>query len=266
MPDSNLLKANSRMTPETGNGSKISVRKPVAVFLVCLLMASSLWFSIRVSEYYHAGINVKLGFRNIPVGKVMIEPVDSLVSINLHAQGFKLLSLSLFHKAPKLIIDISQLDLQWRKGESHSFFILSKLAPEVMQKLNLTDEFESFTPDTIHFVFRNMAFKKVPVRAKLLLEFEKGYQLSGNLKYDPDSVIVSAMSSDLDEINYVETEEMKIKDLNESKTVSLNLIRPDFKHVQLSHGEVNIEIPVAEKPFAAMKSLKTSVKKRGKRK
>ncbi len=137
------------------SSGNIRFRGPLAVFVICLIISTSLWLVIRLSGIYTSGFCIRLKYLNIPEDKVLIEPGKAPVVINIRAQGFKILTLEYFQKPDPLIIDLSRIRFKHRNGQSYYDFPLSRFESLITEKYILNGEFLSFTPDTLYIVLED---------------------------------------------------------------------------------------------------------------
>lgn len=225
-------------------GSKFRLRGPLAVFLLCLVIAGSLWLVIRLSDSYSSGVYLKLRYVNVPNGKVLVPPVDSVITIRFQAQGFKILSLEWFKKPKPFYIDVSKQKFENENGRSVAKLNFNKLAQLISEMNDIKDEFTGFEPENVVLILESTESKKVVVIPDLDISFEKDFKLSGPVIIDPDSIMISGTTCQVRDVNAVKTELVKIKKLNQNTVVETSIQPPKNGKVGISPEKVKIIVNV----------------------
>ncbi len=86
--------------------------------------------------------------------------------------------------------------------------------------MSLPDDRVNVAPEYLTLVFETISGLKVKVIPKLILEFDKQYQLSQDMQVIPDCVTVVGPRELISKIGYVETVRKEVKKINQSQTVS----------------------------------------------
>lgn len=225
-------------------GGTFRLRGPLSVFIYCLVIASALWLVIRLSGNYSSGVNIKLRFVNVPKGKVLVQPLDSVVTLKFQSQGFKILSLECLKKPRPVYIDISKLKFEKDGAVLTCKLNLNTLALVVSEMNDLKDEYTGFEPENIHITMESFASKKVAVIPDTDLGFKKNCFLKGPVKVTPDSIIISGTSSQIHDINAVKTKQVKLKNLDKPAVVEAAVIAPQNGTVEVSPKNVELSIDV----------------------
>jgi len=220
----------------------------MAVFLYCLIIAGSLWLVIRLSGTYNSGVHLRLHYVNVPKNSVLMQPLDTVVTIKLKAQGFKILSLELFSTPKPLYIDLSKLKPQKTSGVYHYRLDLNNLAALVMEMNDIQTEFTGFEPDSIHFTAEPLIFKKVPVVPVTNLQVEKGFETDSPVTIQPDSVVISGTANQLRDIFAVKTMDVSLKKLNKTREEKVEIQKPFNGKVNVNPEKVNLTITIKQSP------------------
>jgi hypothetical protein len=209
---------------ESGTG-KSSNR--LFVFIICLGISMFIWFLIVLSRESFTTIDYPIVFENNPGNMVLINSSDSILSLNVSSGGLTLITLKYISRRTPVKIDLKNLDLI-RDGYFYSARIsTADVSKKIIDRLNLPEEHISVSPEMIFLKFESMSGMKVKVVPKLILEFEKQYQLSEGLKVIPDSVTIIGPKDELSKIGFIETIRKEVKKINESQTVSVLLALPE---------------------------------------
>jgi hypothetical protein len=226
-------------------------KRKVKVFLIFLLCASLAWLINKLSQTYTSNTTFKIAYVNIPSEFLLANTPKKELQVRLKAIGFQFLGYQL---KPKEI----QLDVSKVIQKDNSYYLTSdQIRLQLEAQLNNYSTLADFDSDVIHFDFTSLKTKKVPVRAMIDFTFAANHLLEGPLLLQPDSIQLSGPKSQIDTINVIETELLKIDNLNNSfsKDVVLKLPRQlngttfsnDFVHVignVVKFSELVIEVPV----------------------
>ncbi|WP_339653678.1 CdaR family protein [uncultured Maribacter sp.] len=226
-------------------------KRKVKVFLVFLLCASLAWLINKLSQTYTSNTTFNITYVNIPSEFLLANTPKKELQVRLKAVGFQFLGYQL---KPKEI----QLDVSKVMHKDDSYYLTSdQIRIQLEAQLNNYSTLTDFDSDVIHFDFTSLKTKKVPVRAMMELTFAANHILEGQILLQPDSILISGPKSQIDTIDIIETELIKIDDLDNSfsKDVALKLPKQlngttfsnDFVNVSgnvVKFSELVIEVPV----------------------
>ena len=226
-------------------------KRKVKVFLLFLLCASLAWFINKLSQTYTSNTTFIVTYVNIPSEFLLANTPKKELQVRLKAAGFQFLG---YHLKPKEI----QLDVSKVVHKDDSYYLTSdQIRIQLEAQLNNYSTLTDFDSDVIYFDFTSLKTKKVPVRANVELTFAANHILEGQILSQPDSIQISGPKSQIDTINVIETELLKIDDLNNSFSNDVALKLPkqlngttfsnDFVRVignVVKFSELVIEVPV----------------------
>ena len=192
--------------------------KRINVFILFLLSAFVILIFTKLSKQYTKTIPFEIEKLNVPQENVILN--DSItLNITIKTHGFKWLKYY-FYK-PKIKIDFSN-DVHKKEdvfvwNKSKSFLNNTQFDKQV--------ELLSITPDPITFRYGINMVKKVPVILNTDIKFSPGFNMSGSLFSEPDSVIVVGPKILITEISALETEFVTLNDIRAdvSEIVKLKL-------------------------------------------
>ncbi len=223
----------------------INTREQLYVFLVCLVISIFIWFLIVLSKETYTTIDYPIVFENTPENLVLVNNPDSILSFRVSSGGFELLTLKYLTRKHPVRIDLNKLDLR-REGNNYtSVYSTSRIARDLIGKLNISQEYVSVSPANIYFRFEELSGKMVKVLPNLKLDFARQYQLSDSLTANPDSVMIVGPEKILKQISFIETVEQEVNQINRSQTIKTTLIEPESLNiVKIVPKEVEISISV----------------------
>lgn len=204
-----------------------------------------IWFLIVLSNETYTTIDYPIVFENCPENLILVNKPDSVLSFRVSSGGFELLTLKYLTRKRPILVDLSKLDLVQDGKKYTSTFSTSKISKEIINKLNISQEYVSISPVNIYFRLEGLYGKMVKVLPKLKLDFAKQYQLSDSLSIKPDSVMVVGPENLLDQISYIETIEQEVNQIEESQSIQTALYIPEnLSTIKVLPKEVEISISV----------------------
>jgi YbbR domain-containing protein len=119
-----------------------------------------------------------------------------------------------------------------------------KFLGELSYQLSNELEILNMIPDTLYFRFGKLGQKRLKVKPLLNVNLKKQFQISGDIKASPDSVMVRGPQSVLDTLHFVTTELLKFSSVDQTiqTEASIKKIKETFFEPRL----VEISVPVEE--------------------
>jgi hypothetical protein len=202
-------------------------RNRLFVFLLCLVISAFIWFLIVLSKETNTIIDYPIVFENIPGNLVLINQSDSVLSLNISSGSIELITLKYLSSRTPVKIDLGNVKIT-RDGNVYNAIIsTSEISRKLIDRMNVPDDKVTITPDYISLGFESISGIKVKVVPKLILEFDKQFQLSQELQVLPDSVTVVGPKEVISKIGFIETIHKEVKKINQSQTVNVLLSLPE---------------------------------------
>jgi len=86
-------------------------RKDNLIFLLCLIIATSFWLLIKLSDNYAVSYNLKVKYIHVPEKKRLTKIIDTTLSVNFTAKGYDILKLRLFVNPKQITVDLNKVEL-----------------------------------------------------------------------------------------------------------------------------------------------------------
>ena len=176
------------------------------------------WFLTKLSKEYDSTISYPLTYENLPKDKLLQETPQDKVDIHIKATGFKILSGKLFPKTLK--VDASNLI---SKSANDFYLLLPRQKSSIQKQMNTGVTIDHFIKDSINFNLGFLGTKKVPVQLVSDITYQTGYNIDGEIRIQPDSVLIAGPESILDTIQSVLTNNLVKRDLDTSIDEELGL-------------------------------------------
>jgi hypothetical protein len=222
-------------------------RSKVFTFFLCLLFSFIAWLSIKISR--EASVTVPLGIyiNNLPDNLIFTNITDSAFTLSLRATGIRFLTNPALRSENTLEMDFNTL--QRMRGIDDDVYFMTAAQAEL--RFSLYNELHRTSvraqPDTIFFTTTNAFTKKVPVIAKLNLDYRPGFKLYGYPVISPDSVYITGPSWLEDSIRFIPTSVIKASAVDKPLNRRIALMNPvPHQPFRISQKYANVLIPVEE--------------------
>ena len=227
----------------------IHLNRRVMTFLICLCISVFFWLLMTLSKEYSMTVRFPVEYINMPVDKVISNALPEAIDIEIRAKGFDLLAYK-FRKTHQTV-DVDMKDARSMNYKNVYFLLSNSRIDKMRMQFSKEIHIVKINPDTIFINFNRKVSKKVPVKYNVSLFFNKQFNLTDSVTIQPQYVTISADKEVISKIDTVETQLVTIKDLSNSTTVKLPLVRSP-KHVELSHSFVNATINVTKYTEASL--------------
>jgi hypothetical protein len=220
-------------------------RQRLSIFLVCLVISVIIWFTIKLSDEYDTVIQIPVTFSHIPKNKVLTYASDSVLQIEIFEKGSDILRMNYLEKIAPTSISLRFLPL-YPKGEEYQGIITTSiLINDIEREQNLIGKIISISPDTIYLYFETEKARKVPVKARFDLTFEKEFMMYGPAVFSPDSVLVKGPENKLNDVISASLGVIKLDQLNQNVTGEKNFSKDSAnRNLSFYPDKISFSIPV----------------------
>ena len=183
-----------------------SEKKIPKTFIGFLIASFFIWVLITFSKEYKTVISYDVNFKNIPQKNIILETNTKQIKILAKATGFKLFWTQILQKSINL--DVSKINQ--KKATLFYFFPKNQLS-EIQKQLTSGVFVESILKDTMFVNVGFLASKKVALKPNLNINYHVGYDLLGDVKVIPDSIVISGDENEIKDIKFLNLESVKLK-------------------------------------------------------
>ena len=180
--------------------------------LLCIIISFSFWALNKLSKKEKKNIPVKIKIIDLPENLVL----DSISSkkINLKIQGIG-----------SLKTKVKEINISAKKKSNNFLFVNKKeVESQIESHLKIIDIF----PDTIFLFTSKKEIKKVPIKHNIEVSLSKNHWMKKPIKIEPDSILIKGNRNELEKILFLETENLKLFDINGKKNGFLLLKKNTF--------------------------------------
>lgn len=174
--------------------------------IISVFFSIIIWGSISLSSDYYAVIEVPLKLVNIPKGLSSGSAMPDKILIKIKSKGWKLISMNV--TSPSEFVVPMSADSGFRMVNLNNYLSENNWLSEDMMVMDII-------PDTISFYIESIITKKLPVESNLNLTFKAGYGLASEIKFIPDTVMVTGPKSILKKMKSIATERKSYNNLSE---------------------------------------------------
>jgi hypothetical protein len=220
--------------------------KRVATYLVCVGIATGFWFLNALSKTYTVDMVVPVSYINLPNNKTLANQLPDQFDLKIKAHGFTILRHRLIFLFMPLEFNVNDMtdNRMMEKRKSSFAFPTRQFLAELSYQLSNELEIMSMNPDTLYFNFDQMRQKRVKVKPVVIVNLKKQYQISGEIKASPDSVLVNGSKLVLDTLHFVLTELQKFNSVD--KPIQTEALLQKIKETFFEPQVVAVKIPVEE--------------------
>ncbi len=209
------------------------MKKNFYAIIISFIFSIILWISISLSNDYYATFEVPVRLVDFPAGYSTGSPLPEAVAIKLKGKGWKLVSLEL-STATDFVIPVG-----YEYGKRYAN--LYNFIPD-NPWLNSDVEVTSITPDTLSFFIEKSFAKKVKIYPAVDLGFKQGYGLASQVTVAPDSVIVYGAYSYLKNLDSIETDILKLSDLESKSVEQVSLEKIEGMRYKFSDVKIYLDV------------------------
>ena len=166
-------------------------------------------------------------------------PLQENIELSVKANGLDLMWASLLTSSQTVNIDLT---LFYPNNGLQS----SQLRNLVHDQIPGSFQLISFHPDSLAFNLDSLRLKKIPIIISNDLLLPKHFGLNGNVRLNPDSIIIEGPQKHIKLINFITTEKVELKESHKSKSLSLKLHISEKYGIEYSHKKVEAFFPIEQ--------------------
>jgi len=213
----------------------------IIVFLVCLIIATSLWFLNALGKNYTTTVSYPVKYINPPANQFMADKTPVKLDLTINGQGFTLLRFKLLSFSP-VILDIAEITKN-QNSNSGVYKVLSKnLINEISEQFSNEIRISEVNPEILDIVLDSLVTKTVPVELDLNVEFVPQFNLKNPISTNPGKVEITGPTIVLEKISVVKTKVNIINKLEASIKQEIDLIHPERTTISPEKVTLSIEV------------------------
>ncbi|HKJ79461.1 MAG TPA: CdaR family protein [Prolixibacteraceae bacterium] len=214
----------------------------IVIFLVCLFIATILWFLNAMSKDYATSISYPVKYTNPPENLFLSNDPPRKLNIEVNAHGFTLLRHKLSFSISPIVLNLTTIR-NTNETESNTMSVrteslMRRISGQVSSEISVVN----IEPEIIVLIFDSLKTKKVPVTSDIRLRLKPQFFLNGNITLEPDSVQLTGPSSIIDTIHVLQIKSRIFENLDAEVNTPITILHPDKTKVEPK--KTNLNIPV----------------------
>ena len=208
------------------------------VFLIFLVLAISSSLIGKLTSTYDKNIIFKLEVIDVPKDKVIYEKSHDSVLLKVRGYGFNLAKY--YFETPSLEISVKKLK------EINNTFLWDQKENFNETKLSFDSSVEmlNISEDSLFFYFDQYISQKKHIKPNVSIDYKPGYDSFKPYLITNDSVTILGPKDILKEIEYVDTEFVRLNNVNSDVNINLNLLKPAFDDLTFDFTDVQYKLEV----------------------
>lgn len=238
----NAKKMDKKIQNITAQFHKLKNNNQFVVFIICLLIASSLWFLNALSKDYTATVYYPVKYTNPPKKLLLVNQPPERLELNVEAHGFTLLRHKLNIAFSPIVLNLSSLIKNLPSGNGtytvSTRNLVDKISDQISKEINVIN----VHPEYLEFQFDSLISKMVPVKPHVQTVFMPRYNLKSPVATIPGMVKVTGPSNIIDTLEFVLTRFKTFSKIEHSFEKNIDLIVPENLSVSPDHVLIKVEV------------------------
>lgn len=197
--------------PEETDPDSFQSREKIVAFSIAFFIALCLWFIVNLNRDFNITIQVPVQLTNLPDDLTLRSEMPENATVSLTGEGWKLISV--YSNPPRVLVN----------AESEEVNLAEQIRSQVgaFSDLNVVQ----VNPNRLVIETDRKASKTVPLVNMTNISLRDRYGLLEEPAVRPDSVTIIGAESRIAEINEWHTEEIDIRDVNQSVEREIRIAR-----------------------------------------
>lgn len=225
---------------------KKKVDQRIIAYIICVLIASILWFLNALNKEYNTQITYPLKYTAFPTDKYIASELPSSITLDVTAKGFSLLGHKLQTSFQPIEVNVSSYLPLFTQHDSVLTYTLrtSTIQDRIASQMSSDIKLTRIVPESIHFKLTNAKSKMVPVKVNVDYQLNPQFILKHKPSINPDSILVTGPSIIIDTIQAIYAKPLHLGLLQDKQNHLVNLI--PINHVLLSTENVHVAVDIEQ--------------------
>jgi hypothetical protein len=217
--------------------------KEIFIFLFFLFLSFGFWFLQTLQEDYERRIELPLRIKNIPVNSVVSDETPKILNIVVKDKGSNII----YYTWRKNFFPVDvYLPENFTSPSYPNNIKISRTTLEaaLSKQLLSSTSIISIEPYELSIKIENLVDKDVSIIPDLYIQTKQGFQVSDTIRLSNGKVKLYGNMKHLDTIDYIKTKQIKLKNVDKSKDLTVDLVIPEG--LKADRESVKVSIPVEE--------------------
>ncbi len=221
---------------------KLKNDKRIVVFLICLLIATILWFLNALSKDYSTTISYPVKYVSAPKNQFLANKPPEKLDLKVDAHGFTLLRYKLSLSFSPIILNLTSLTKNLNPDSRGYMVNTNNLIGSVSDQISNEISINNIEPAVIQIKFDSLVTKLIPIKPNYELSFKPQFDLKEPVSITPEQAKITGPTSILDTMYFLRTEKKLFGMLDSDKETSMEILHP--KNTTISPKKFTINISV----------------------
>ena len=224
------------------NIEKIKKDKRIVVFLVCLFIATTLWFLNALSNDFTTTISFPVKYINPPSNQFLSNQPPSKLDIKVNAHGFTLLRNKLNFSFSPIILNLTNITNEIEPSPNGFRINTNAIIRQISNQVSNEITINSIQPEIFYVKLDSLKTKFVPLKTDLKLSFKPQFKLKEPVTLNPDQIEITGPAEVLDTIFFLNTENRIVNKLDADIDLTLEIIHPENTTIKPINCKVKIPV------------------------
>ncbi len=216
--------------------------KRLITIIICLLIATALWFLNALSKSYITTLSYPVKYINPPANRFLANTPASKFDIKVEAYGFTLLRHKMAFTFSPLLLNLSGILKDSDEDKKEVTIPTESLIKQIESQISNEVTIADIRPQTITLILDRLKTKRVNIKPVVEIDLQPQFFLKDSIVLKPPAVEVSGPAAVIDTIGFLKTEKYSFNEVNTTIQQSVKVICP--QNTSLSDDKVTIYIPV----------------------
>lgn len=216
--------------------------KRVVVFLVCVFIATVLWFLNALEKDYTTTIAYPVRYVSPPNHQFLANTPPEKLDLKVEAHGFTLLRHKLSFAYSPIVLNLSNITRNLESNNGVYFVPTNTLQRRISSQISNEISLQQISPDNIRIALDSLKTKTVKVKADVSVNFKPQFNRKSPVKLEPEVVKITGPASTVDTIRFLQTEKRSFDNVDATINRNIKLLHPET--TTLVPQEVLLQIEV----------------------
>lgn len=212
------------------------------IFVICLFIATALWFLNALSSNYTTTISYSVKYTNPPEDLFLSNDPPEHLNLEVEAHGFTLLRHKWSFSVSPIVLNLSGIIETENPIQNTISVQTGNLMRRISEQVSSEISVINIEPEFLTFDFDSLHSKTIPVVADVNLKLRPQFFLSSSVSVNPDSVQLTGPTSIIQNIDSLMTKTQNFEELDAPVDIMTTLVYPP--KTEVTPNEINLKIPV----------------------
>ncbi len=240
--------------------NKLKNNKQVVIYLVCLLIATVLWFLNALEKDYSTSIWYPVRYIDPPNQQFLSNEPPSKLELKVDAHGFTLLRYKMSLTFSPILLNLSSITKDTPSNNGSYSIPTQSLLRIIRSQVSNEITVREVNPEILLIDLDSLKSKVITVKAAVDFSFKPQFNLKTPVSLSPAEVNITGPAHTIDTLRFLYTESKTFDDLDISVERNLNILHPKNTSIvpknvllkidveKFTEKEIKVPIQIKNKP------------------